>query len=137
MKISTNDILAIITIVAINSMLPVANYDYQKKYVQAQVQAQPQQSQTDSNGNLTATINGTEFKAGETIKISGTVAKEGIGSGSDALMGVIGPNNKAVESTFTLVDQTTGEFEYTFVAGLVQKFDPNGPIREGATIRLE
>jgi hypothetical protein len=99
---------------------------------------QPQrQSQTGSDGNLTATINGNNFKAGDTIRINGTIAKKGLDTNAVVTIGVSDPDNRTVESA-DVYPYTNGVFAHNFVAGIVRQFDPDGIMHESGnyTVRI-
>ena len=98
----------------------------------------PQQQQTGTDGNLTATINGDSFRAGDTIRINGTVAKEGRDINSRVIIGVIDPENFTVERAEVFANPTGGNFEHEFIAGIVRQFDPDGIMRESGnyTVRI-
>jgi hypothetical protein len=100
---------------------------------------QPQrQSQTGSDGNVTATINGNNFKAGDTIRINGTIAYKGLDPNAAVAIGVSDPDNRTVENATVYPYPATGAFTHKFVAGIVRQFDPDGIMRESGnyTVRI-
>jgi hypothetical protein len=79
--------------------------------------AQQGEPQVDTDGGLTATLNGDSFTTGDTITISGSI--EVRGPYSEALIHVIDPEGKTVELvyvTVTVANEFT-QFTHSFVAG--------------------
>jgi hypothetical protein len=79
--------------------------------------AQQGEPQVDTDGGLTATLNGDRFTAGDIITVSGSI--EVRGPYSEALIHVIDPEGKTVELvyvTVTVANEFT-QFTHSFVAG--------------------
>ncbi len=83
------------------------------------------QQQVQSDGGLTATLNGSSFTSGDTITVSGTV--EELEPNSRILIRVIDPQSNEVEvgAVDVSADNT---FTYSFVAGVQKEFGFDEPM---------
>jgi hypothetical protein len=79
--------------------------------------AQQGEPQVETDGGLTATLNGDSFTTGDIITVSGSI--EVRGPYSEALMHVIDPEGKTVELVYVRVTAANGftQFTHSFVAG--------------------
>ena len=78
--------------------------------------AQQGEPQVETDGGLTATLNGDSFTAGDIITVSGSI--EVRGPYSEALIHVIDPEGKTVELVYVRVTrQEFTQFTHSFVAG--------------------
>ena len=137
-RVCSKIIVPVIIVLVLNVALAANYFSYAAQAQQQQQQQPPQQLQTGVDGNLTASINGDSFAAGDRIRINGTVAKEGRDYGAVVVIGVIDPKNFSVESATVSPDPTTGGFAHEFVAGIVRQFDPDRIMRESGnyTVRI-
>jgi hypothetical protein len=79
--------------------------------------AQQGEPQVQTNGGLTATLNGNSFTTGDIITVSGSI--EVRGPHSEALINVTDPEGKTVELVYLRVvaDNEFTQFTHSFVAG--------------------
>src|SRR5688572_14452874 len=79
--------------------------------------AQQGEPQIETDGGLTATLNGDSFTAGDIITVSGSIVLRG--PYSEALINVIDPEGKTVELVYVRVtaDNEFTQFTHSFVAG--------------------
>jgi hypothetical protein len=79
--------------------------------------AQQGEPQVDTDGGLTATLNGDSFTTGDTITVGGSI--EVRGPYSEALIHVIDPEGKTVELVYVRVTAANEftQFTHSFVAG--------------------
>jgi len=79
--------------------------------------AQQGEPQVETDGGLTATLNGDSFTTGDIITVSGSI--EVRGPYSEALMHVIDPEGKTVELVYVRVTAANEftQFTHSFVAG--------------------
>ena len=79
--------------------------------------AQQGEPQVETDGGLTATLNGDSFTPGDIITVSGSIVVRG--PYSEALINVIDPEGKTVELVYVRVtaDNEFTQFTHSFVAG--------------------
>jgi hypothetical protein len=92
-----------------------------------------QQVQEESDGGLTAALNGNRFTIGDTIIVNGTV--EEWEPGSFVSIVIIDPLSKRVGHGFPPVD-TYNTFTYSFTAGMQEGLDFNEPMVMNGTYRI-
>jgi hypothetical protein len=91
------------------------------------------QQQVQSDGGLTATLNGSSFTRGDTITVSGTVGERN--PDSSILVRVIDPQSNELEAAaFDVSADNT--FTYSFVAGEQEEFDFNEPMVASGNYRM-
>lgn len=81
--------------------------------------------QVQSDGGLTATLNGDSFTTGDTITISGTVQQRE--PDSYVAIEVIDPQSNTVETAFPDVT-ADNTFTHTFIAGEQEEFETDEPM---------
>lgn len=91
------------------------------------------QPQEDSDGLLTATLNGDTFKTGDTVTVSGTVEERDIDS--HVTIEVIDPSGQTVESGFPTIT-ADNTYTYSFVAGIPEEFHFGPEMTESGNYRM-
>jgi PKD repeat protein len=91
------------------------------------------QQQVQSDGGLTATLNGSSFTRGETITVSGTVGERN--PLSSILVHVIDPQSNEVEAAAVDVS-ADNTYTYSFVAGEQEEFDIDEPMVASGNYRM-
>jgi PKD repeat protein len=89
--------------------------------------------QVQSDGGLTATLNGSSFTRGETITVSGTVGERN--PLSSILVRVIDPQSNEVEAAAVDVS-ADNTYTYSFVAGEQEEFDIDEPMVASGNYRM-
>ena len=91
------------------------------------------QPQEDSDGLLTASLNGDTFKTGDTITVSGAVEERDINS--HVSIQVIDPSGQTVESGFPTIT-ADNTYTYSFVAGVPEEFHFGPEMKESGNYRM-